>query len=115
MVPKTLPTKRRVLSGVQIMTKILDFITQNQKRELRRLEKLAAQREREDQELLHEAITAKEKVLAYEDRLIKKVEQETKSAEHYLDLKIAAIQKSTRTSFSRLAPIHNYLRTKSKI
>jgi len=92
-----------------------NLVTQKRRKELRKLEKEVAKDEREHEKVV-EKIKEQEKELEKKaDKIHSQIEKEKRSAKRQLDAQIATIQRSTKTSIKQLAPIHNYLRTKSKL
>lgn len=90
-------------------------LLKNKKKTQLEMERLAAKEEREQEQLLHQVEKKKQVIEAKTEEIHKQIESEKKAIESQLDREMQAIQRSTRTSFKRLAPIHNYLRTKSKL
>jgi len=91
------------------------FGAKNRKKKRLELEKLAAQEEKRQETLLKEVERKKEAVAEKAEIIHRQLETEKQAIEAQLDREMQAIQRSTKTSFKKLAPVHNYLRTKSKL
>lgn len=98
-----------------LISDVCGVITRRSEKKQLELEKTVAEQERQEQ-IIRENLEDKiEDIERKKQAIQRQIEIEAQAAKSQLDLQMQAIQKSTKTFFKRLAPIHNYLRTKSKI
>ncbi|OQB06345.1 MAG: Fibronectin type III domain protein [bacterium ADurb.Bin212] len=115
--------KRRVIKKVNIFFErvlhvfyaAFSVLSRKSKREQVRLERMAAREEAEQKKIIEKIEEEKESVFRKKEAIERQLEAEARAEATELDKQIAQVQRSTRTSFKKLAPVHNYLRTKSKL